>query len=296
MDMESLIAQTEALSWDDPSSQIESLTDSTPSYISLPIVGLIISQKTHNNQTVLAALTKAWEFAAPFSFVVLGPNKFLFKLSKPEHSTKILKQVTWNVNGFLIILQQWHPKATLTELSFHSASFWIQVHGLPLINMSTKIAISIGNGLGNLLQVDDSGSNKKTFKSFLRLLVEIEVSNPLKLGFPFQRVDDEPLWIFLKYERLDIYCTTCGRIGHKPIHCLAPPEERFPQRYSVSLHVNIFSNLLPNSPLPKIKQAISQSQPSSSQTRSIEPTQLWNSNLIIVPITHPHPTHTRPLQ
>jgi hypothetical protein len=83
MDMESLIAQTEALSWDDPSSQIESLTDTTPSDICLPIVGLINSQKTHNNQFVLATLTKAWEFAVPLSFIVLGPNKFLFKLSKP---------------------------------------------------------------------------------------------------------------------------------------------------------------------------------------------------------------------
>ena len=61
-------------------------------------------KKTHNNQFVLAALTKAWEFVVRFSFVVLGPNKYLFKLSKIEHLTKILKQVTWNVNGFLIIL------------------------------------------------------------------------------------------------------------------------------------------------------------------------------------------------
>ena len=190
---------------------------------------------------------------------MLGPNKYLFKLSKPEHSTKILKQVTWNVNGFLIILQQWHPKATLNELSLHSASFWIQVHSLPLINMTTKIAISIGKGLGNLIQVDDSNSDKKTFKSILRLLVEIEVSNPLKPGFSFQRDEGKPLWIFLKFERLDIYCTSCGRIGQKLIHCLAPPEEKFSVRYSVSLQVNIFSNLHPSSPLAKMNHAISQS-------------------------------------
>jgi hypothetical protein len=116
------------------------------------------------------------------------------------------------------------------------------------------------------------------------------VSNPLKPGFSFKRDEGEPFWIFLKYERLDVYCTSCGRISHKLIHYLAPPRETFPQRYCVSLHVNIFSNLHPNSPLPKINHAISQSQPSSSQTRSfksIEPT---------VPYTQPHLTHTRPLQ
>jgi hypothetical protein len=158
--------------------------------------------------------------------------------------------------------------ATLNELSFHFASFWIQVHGLPLINMTTKIAISIGKGLGHLLQVDDSCSDKKSFKSFLRLLVEIEVSNPLKPGFPLQRIDDEPLWIFLKYERLDIYCTSCGRIGHKPIHCLAPPEESFLRgtlslsmltffpTYSPTPHFQKSSKLSPNLNLLLLKPGL----------------------------------------
>jgi hypothetical protein len=59
MDIESLIAQIEALSWDDPSSHIESLIAKTVSDECLPLVGHVISQKTHNNQSILAALTKA---------------------------------------------------------------------------------------------------------------------------------------------------------------------------------------------------------------------------------------------
>jgi hypothetical protein len=66
----------------------------------------ISEKKKHNNQFVFTALSKAWEFVVPFSFAVLGPNKFLFKLSKSEHLARIQKQVTWNVNGPLIILQQ----------------------------------------------------------------------------------------------------------------------------------------------------------------------------------------------
>jgi hypothetical protein len=191
IDINSLIAQTEALSWEDPSSQIDSLTTEIVKDEPLPLVGQIISHKTHNNQSVFAALSKAWEFAVPFSFAVLGPNKFLFKLSKPEHLTRIQKQVTWNVNGSFIILQPWHPQATLNELPFHLTPFWIQVHGLPLINMTTKIAISIGKGLGNLLKVDDCSIDKKTFRSYLRILVDLEVCNPLKPGFNFRRDEGE---------------------------------------------------------------------------------------------------------
>jgi hypothetical protein len=225
MDINSLIAQTEALSWDDPTSQIVSLTLENTSDECLPLVGHVISQKTHKNQFVFAALSKAWEFVVPFSFDVLGPNKFLFKLSKQEHIVRIQKQVTWNVNGSLIILQLWNPQATLGELPLSKAPLWIQVHGLPLINMTTKIAIFIGKGLGNLIKVDKLSRAKTTFKSFLRLLVEIKVDNPLKPSFSFRRDGGDSLWTFLKYERLDIYCSSYGRIGHKSINCMAALEQ-----------------------------------------------------------------------
>ena len=187
MDIESLIARTEALSWDDPLSQIALLSAETITDACLPLVGHVISLKTHNNQSVYAALSEAWEFATPFSFAVLGPNKILFKLSNPEHLIRIQKQVTWNVNGFLIILKLWHPQATLNELTFHTAPFWIQVHGLPMIHMTTQIAISICKGLGNLVKVDGIDGDKKTFISYLRLLVDIDVCNQLKPGFTFKR-------------------------------------------------------------------------------------------------------------
>ena len=185
--LDSFIEQTEALSWEDPSSQLKSLPLNPPQNYSLPLVGQLISQKTHNNQSVNAALMKAWDFAILFSFAVLGPNKFLLKFSKNEHIVKILKQVTWNVNGSLLVLQKWSPIATMGELVLKKSSFWIQVHGLPLINMTIKNAIAIGKGLGNLLKVDDFGASGATFQSYLKLLVEIDVSLPLKPSFLHNR-------------------------------------------------------------------------------------------------------------
>ena len=192
------------------------------------------------------ALTKAWFFAKPFSFAILGPNTFLFKFSEKEHISKILSQV-WNVNGCLLALQTWSPKATLGELSLNSIPLWIQVHGLLLDNMSLKNSIAIGKGLGNFVKIDSANGVNSTFRSFLKLLVEIDVSKPLNPGFLFTRMDNSTTWISLKYERLDLYCINCGLIGHKKNSCLAPQANRFPTRYKISLHVNLSSNL--NSPL-----------------------------------------------
>jgi hypothetical protein len=82
MDIEALISQTDALSWEDPSNQIETIPINNTPNACLPLVGHLISQRTNNNQTVHAALNKAWEFALPFSFAVIGPYKYLFKFSK----------------------------------------------------------------------------------------------------------------------------------------------------------------------------------------------------------------------
>ena len=81
------------------------------------------------------------------------------------------------------------------------------------------------------------------FRSYLRVLVEIDMHAPLKPGFLFHRRNGDPTWISLKYERLDIYCTNCGYIGHKKINYRAPQENCTPSKYSTSLLVNLFSNL-----------------------------------------------------
>lgn len=50
LDIDSLIAQTAALNWEDPSSQIETLSHEQVSEDLLPLVGHVMSQKIHNNQ------------------------------------------------------------------------------------------------------------------------------------------------------------------------------------------------------------------------------------------------------
>jgi hypothetical protein len=165
MDIELFISQTEALSWVNPSTQIETTPKQTSSKECLPLIGLLISQKTNNNQYVQAALNKAWDFAVPFYFAAIGPNKFLFGFSKQDQLDRILKQTTWNVNGFLLSVQLWFPHITMGEVLNNLSPFWIQIHGFPLANLTMKNAIAIGKGMGSLIQVEDCSGASKTFKS-----------------------------------------------------------------------------------------------------------------------------------
>jgi hypothetical protein len=161
-DIDSLIAQTAALKWEDPFSQLETLPLKQVTFELLPLVGKIISQKTQINQTMNTALAKAWFFANPFSFAVLGPNLFLFKFSDQDHISRILKNV-WNVNGFLLALQEWSPSATIKDLPLFEVPFWIQIHGLPLQNMTIKNAIAISKGIGLLVKVEENRGDYAAF-------------------------------------------------------------------------------------------------------------------------------------
>jgi hypothetical protein len=109
--------------------------------------------------------------------------------------------------------------------------------------MTLKNSIAIGKGVGQLVKVEENRGSAAIFRSFLRLLVSLDVSKSLNPGFSFARFDGSLSWVSLKYERLDIYCSDCGMIGHKQPFCLAKSEDRFPSRYSISLKVNVFSNL-----------------------------------------------------
>jgi hypothetical protein len=119
---------------------------------------------------------------------VLRLNLFLFKFTKKEHASRILKNV-WNVNGYLLSIQVWSPSAILGDLSISVVPFWIQIHGLPLQNLTIKNAIAIGKGLGSLIMVEDNNGVEVTFRSFMRILVSIDVFKPLDSGFYLSRED-----------------------------------------------------------------------------------------------------------
>lgn len=45
---------------------------------------------------------------------------------------------------------------------------------------------------------------------FLRIQVEVDITNPLRIDKMVHIEDVEEGWVFLKYERLLIFCYRCG--------------------------------------------------------------------------------------
>jgi hypothetical protein len=72
--------------------------------------------------------------------------KVLVKKKKRSHVDRVLQQGPWQ--GSLLILQPWSLDLALEEVDLHLCPFWIQVHGLPIQNMTLRNAIQIGKSSG----------------------------------------------------------------------------------------------------------------------------------------------------
>jgi hypothetical protein len=124
--------------------------------------------------------------------------------------------------------------------------------------------VTIGKGLGNLLEVNNLDSLGSICRQHLRIKVEINTLIPLVPGFLFPRYGKESIWTSFKYARLAHYCTFCGLIGHKKYGCPNPPQPLPREKYSFSLRATTISG--PSWIM--VPPAISSEAPTSCQTKA----------------------------
>ena len=108
-----------------------------------------------------------------------------------------------------------------SQISLHSADFWIQVYDLPCGFIAEKVGKEIGNFIGSYVEADANNFGG-VWRNFMRIKVSIDVRKPLKRRMKIKKQGGEWTWINFKYERLPTFCFFCGIIGHN---------ERFCQRF-----------------------------------------------------------------
>ena len=237
--LQALIAETEALGWDNPDDLVPH-DISQPSQGGFAFIGKLLGPKPHNAFRVRSTLSSAWSFAAPLIIEVLDSNKYLFTVSQESHYQSIISQGPWNVKGSLLLLQPWPPNLALDDVKLQFCAFWIQVHNLPFQFMTTTNAIKIGKDIGQILELDNNNSSGLICHKCIRFKIEIDTSKPLAPGFYMSCDGEEQKWIAFKYERLDEYCTDCGLIGHVKRFCPTPQILIPPDKYSRPLRVALY--------------------------------------------------------
>lgn len=98
---------------------------------------------------------------------------------------------------------------------------WVQCHNVPLAFMNADIIQTIGDRIGQVLEVE-SGEDGDCVGKYTRVRVNLDITKPLKQGiWVLPEQSQEKICIILVYERLPNLCFVCGRLGHVLKDCEA---------------------------------------------------------------------------
>ncbi|KAI9110712.1 hypothetical protein K1719_018150 [Acacia pycnantha] len=187
------------------------------------LVGRLETDKNLNRGIVISMIKKGWGIDRNMEVHEMpDSNAFLFRFTSQSDYIKILKGRPWSILGALLNLQHWDEFTVIQEVDFGWCPFWIQFHGLPHNNLDDENAITLGNAVGRVMMYESPQDGGKLSRTFIRTRSLININEPLVPGFWVPRPQREPVWVTIKYERLQIYCYDCGRIGHEAKSCKFP--------------------------------------------------------------------------
>lgn len=190
--------------------------------IRMCLVGKILSTKPVNRLGFIQNMASIWETNEEVSIESLGNNRFIFHFKEEKDKRRILAGGPWHYAGSLMVLEEPKGVGEIENLRFDRATFWAQIHNIPILCMNKETAFFLGKKIGTVKDLD-LGSAGDCLGSFIRVKVEVDVSKPLERGFFIDLDGTKPVMIYLMYERLPDYCWDCGTLGHTRKEC--PMEE-----------------------------------------------------------------------
>lgn len=185
---------------------------------SLSLLGRFLSDKPVNFRAAKNLLRTVWRMGNDLKIVEVGEELFQFKFSLESQLKWVIENGPWCFDNHLLVLRRWEKGMTAMNVSFSRIQLWVQVWGLPFDLMNAEVGKVLGEGLGDVLDVD-----VKAFTSdqshFLRVRVDLPLDKPLRRGAPVVSPEGDRTWVGFKYERIVGLCYSCGRLGHEMKAC-----------------------------------------------------------------------------
>ena len=186
--------------------------------------GKVIAAKFHtrralNMKAIARTFKQLWSTKKGFEVKEVGNHVVLFKFSDKTDADKVLLGgEPWSYDKYLVSLCRLEKNDAVKDLVFDKTVFWVQLHDIPVCDMTPKAAAEIGRVCGDVLPgIRDWGNQDGS--TFMRIRVRVNTSKPLCRGRKLHREDGEIGWTRFKYERLPILCYWCGRLSHSDKDC-----------------------------------------------------------------------------
>ncbi|KAI9121640.1 hypothetical protein K1719_008673 [Acacia pycnantha] len=85
-------------------------------------------------------------------------------------------------------------------------------------------AIKLSQAVGRPVLYEAPRIHDRLSRTFIRTRTLVNIKKPLVAGFWVPRPRRKPVWVSIRYKRLQNYCYDCGRIGHEVKNCKSQHE------------------------------------------------------------------------
>ena len=141
----------------------------------------------------------------------------LFTFEDKTEMMRVLAGEPWTFDKHLVILQEYDGTKEVRDMNFDLATFWVQVHDLPLRFRNRRVAEHLCEAIGTVKLGEENLAMEGD--RFVRVRVTANISKPLCRGRVITLDDEKDLWIPFKYERLPNLCFWCGCLTHDDRSC-----------------------------------------------------------------------------
>ncbi|CAL1353548.1 unnamed protein product [Linum trigynum] len=183
------------------------------------LIGRLVAEKTPNIKSLKIALAKAWNLKKNFQITELGDMLFAFQFLDEDDRDRVCFGGPWHYeNNAMVFMASLLIKKPTPE-ALHMLDIWIQIKDFPAELRTQTMAEKIANRFGSLIWFDDSP--RSMWDTYMRLRVSLSINNPLRRKIKMN-IKGQLTEYMVKYEKLPIFCYSCGRIGHPKLRCPKP--------------------------------------------------------------------------
>jgi hypothetical protein len=212
-------------------------------------VGKVLAPKVFHIQTISAAMRPAWGNPKGLLLNPAGDNLFIAEFCSKGDRDRVMEDSPWMVGKHAVLMKKYDAEVQPQDVVFDRMAIWARILSLPnrLMNSTRGKVIAQPIGVVKRIEADSLG---RCWGGFMRLRVEVKVDEPLLRAVTvYSSLLQTTESFVVQYERLPIYCFSCGLLGHSTLAC-ANPADRDEQgelpysarRLSVDDNVRKFGN------------------------------------------------------
>ena len=159
-----------------------------------------------------------WRTEKGFEVQDMGNHRVLFAFANALNVDRVMKGEPWFFDKHLVALKRVMMHTDVRSLVFDKTSLWVQVHDLPIGSLTVTVAKDIASVVGNVDESETDNGDREGC-NFMRVMVVIDVSEPLCRGRKIAWRSGKESQMIFKYKRLQNICYWCGRFTHNDKDC-----------------------------------------------------------------------------